>query len=126
MGKPIIMGRKTFESIGKPLPGRKNIILTRDKNYQAEDCIVVHSREEALSSAANNAEVMVIGGAEIYNEFLKSADRIYLTLIHADFDGDIYFPEIERQEWREKDREDFESDDKNPYSYSFITLERLL
>ena len=90
-GKPVIMGRKTFESIGRPLPDRINIIITRDENYKAEGCIVAHSMEEALKAAENHKEAMIIGGSQIYKEFLPKANKMYLTSIDADFEGDAYF-----------------------------------
>lgn len=123
-GKPVIMGRKTFESIGKPLPKRTNIIITRDQKYKSEGCIVVHSTDEALKAAENNKEVMVIGGSQIYKEFLPKANKMYLTLIDEDFDGDIYFPEYKIEEWKETAYEEHEKDAENPYDYTFITLER--
>jgi dihydrofolate reductase len=119
-GKSIIMGRKTYESIGKPLPNRKNIIITRDKNYKAEGCIVVHSAEESLN-AAGDGEVMVIGGAQIYSEFLPRANRMYLTLIEKNFEGDAYFPRYDDKEWKITEKEDHEHDD---FKYSFLTLEK--
>ena len=124
MGKPIIMGRKTFESIGKPLSGRTNIVITHESNYQAQGCIVVHSLKEALEAAQGSEEVMVIGGESVYKEFLPMADKMYLTLIHADFEGDTYFPEYNQAEWNEKERQDFKPDKENPYPYSFVVLER--
>lgn len=120
-GKPVIMGRKTFESIGKPLPNRTNIIITRDKNYMASGCIVVHSVEGALKAAAVGKEVMVIGGAEIYKQFLPRANRLYLTLINEEFEGDAYFPEYNKNEWKEVFREDHED---NGLRYAFVNLER--
>jgi|TARA_Y100000310_G_scaffold344724_2_gene459063 dihydrofolate reductase len=122
-GKTIVMGRKTFESIGKALPNRKNIILTRDENYKAEHCIVVNSIEEALEIAESEEEVMVIGGANIYEQFLPKANRIYLTIIDNDFGGDKYFPEY-GNEWKEIEREEHEADEENKYDYVFLTLER--
>ena len=123
-GKPVIMGRKTFESIGKPLPKRINIIITRDKDYDAQNCTVVHSIDEALEAAKNATEVMVIGGAQIYKEFLPKANRMYLTIIDADFQGDTYFPKYDVTEWEETAYEEHEKDTENPYDYTFITLER--
>ena len=123
-GKPIIMGRKTYESIGKPLPNRTNIILTRDENYKAEGCIVVHSTEEALKAAGNAEEVMIIGGSQIYKEFLPKANRMYLTIVDADFEADTYFPEYKIEEWEETAYEEHERDAENPYNYTYITLER--
>lgn len=123
-GKPVIMGRKTFESIGKPLPDRTNIIITRDTNYKAENCIVVHSTDEALKAAEGNEEVMIIGGAQIYKEFLSKANRIYLTIIDSDFEGDVYFPEYNIEEWEETEYEEHERDADNQYNYTFLILER--
>jgi dihydrofolate reductase len=123
-GKPVLMGRKTFESIGKPLPNRTNIIITRDENYKAEDCVVVHSIDEALKAAGNAEEVMIIGGSQIYKEFLPKANRMYLTVVDADFEGDTYFPEYKIEEWKETSYEEHERDAENPYDYTFITLER--
>ncbi|MAE42886.1 type 3 dihydrofolate reductase [Candidatus Woesearchaeota archaeon] len=124
LGKPIIMGRKTYETIGKPLPNRKNIIITRDQDYKAEGCIVAHSIEESLQSAENAEEVMVIGGAQIYKEFLPKANRIYLTIIDHDFEGDTHFPEYNEEEWQEIEREEHKADEENKYDYVFVTLER--
>lgn len=124
IGKPVIMGRKTCESIGRPLSDRINIILTRDKNFAPEGCIVVHSIEEALEKAVGYEEAMVIGGGEIYKLFLPRANRIYLTLVDHHFDGDTYFPELSRAEWREISHENYGPDEKNPYPYSFDVLER--
>jgi len=124
LGKPIVMGRKTYETIGKPLPNRKNIIITRDQDYKAEGCIVAHSIEESLQSAENAEEVMVIGGANIYKQFLPRTDKIYLTIIEHDFEGDTYFPEYNEDEWKEVEREEHKADEENEYDYVFITLER--
>lgn len=124
MGKPIIMGRKTFESIAHALPGRKNIVMTRDGLFRAEGCHVASSREEALASARGHDEVMVIGGEGIYKEFLPIADRIYLTLIDEEFAGDAFFPELDMARWKETGRTSHEPDAKNEYPYTFITLEK--
>lgn len=128
LGKPVIMGRRTHETIGKPLPERKNIVLTRDEDFRAPGCIVVHSTEEALRKAAEHppagGEIMIIGGGQIYKEFLPLTDRMYLTLIDHEFTGDVYFPEFDWNEWREVKREEHEPDSKNPYKYTFVTLER--
>lgn len=123
-GRPIIMGRKTFESIGRPLPDRKNIVITSDKNFALEGCIVVHSINEALKAAGNAKEVMVIGGGEIYKQFLPMAQRMYITWVDAEFEGNVYFPEFRNDEWEEVEREAHEPDDKNQYPYTFVTLER--
>lgn len=122
-GKPLIMGRKTHESIGRPLPGRKNIVLTGDPNYRAEGCTVVHSAEEALRETEGE-EAMVIGGSAVYRAFLPRADRLYLTLIHREFAGDTFFPEFDRTTWREVERIDVDKDAASGLSYSFVTLEK--
>lgn len=125
MGKPIIMGRKTFESFGaKPLPGRQNIIITRDQDYQAEGCDVVHSIDDALTVATSAEEVMVIGGASFYEQMLPQAQRLYLTFVEADVEGDAWFPEFSLSEWNERKRVDNVADEKNPYAYSFVIYER--
>ncbi|VAW88936.1 Dihydrofolate reductase [hydrothermal vent metagenome] len=124
MGKPILMGRKTYESIGRPLPGRKNIIITHNTSYSAQGCIVVNSIDEALAQTKDDAEVMVIGGASFYQQTLPIAQRIYLTIIHHEFEGDTHFIELDNTTWKEIDRLDYEPDEKNSYPYSFLTLER--
>lgn len=124
INKPVIMGHKTFESIGKPLPNRENIILTLDKDFAPEGCLVAYSIEEALKLAGDVKEVMIIGGVSIYKQFLSFADKMYLTLIDGEFAGDAFFPEFNKNEWQEVVREDNEADEINHYNYSFITLER--
>lgn len=126
-GHPVLMGRKTFISIGKPLPNRANIILTRDKQFSAQDCLVVSHPDAALSMAQelDQDEVFVIGGAEIYRQLLPRVQRLYLTIIHHHFEGDAFFPELNPAEWREKSREKHLADDKNAYDYSFVILERI-
>ncbi|WP_026611121.1 dihydrofolate reductase [Methylocaldum szegediense] len=123
MGKPLIMGRRTHESIGRPLPGRKNIVLTTDRTYTAPGCVVAHSLEDALEEA-NADEVMVIGGSSLYEKLLPTADRLYLTLIHRAFTGDTFFPQIKWDEWTEIERLDVEDDPDSGLSYSFLILER--
>jgi len=132
MGKPIIMGRKTYASIGRPLPGRTSIVLTRSPGFVAEGCVVVHDVDAALRAAASalaadaaDREAMVIGGAEIYRLFLPRANRIQLTRIDATFDGDTQFPVLEESMWTETRREDRAPDERNPYPIAFITLERM-
>jgi len=124
MGKPILMGRKTYESIGRPLPGRTNIIITNNPSYVAEGCHVVNSIEQALTLTEDDAEVMVIGGASFYQQTLPIAQRIYLTIIHHDFEGDAHFVEVDESIWREIERVDCQPDEKNCYPYSFLTLEK--
>lgn len=120
-GSPIVMGRKTFESIGKPLANRRNIIITRNNDYIVEGCEIVSSLEEALLLTNNNC--FIIGGGEIYKQALDITDKIYLTLVHKEFEGDTQFPELDKQ-WAKISRKDFEADDKNQYKYSFIEYER--
>ncbi len=120
-GNSVVMGRKTFESIGKPLPNRRNIIITRNNNYVAEGCDIVSSLEEALLLTNNNC--FIIGGGEIYKQSLDLADKIYLTLVHKEFEGDTQFPELDKK-WAKISRKDFEADEKNEYKYSFIEYEK--
>lgn len=125
MGKPVIMGRKTFESFGaKPLPGRQNIIVTRQMDYQAKGALVVHSVDEAMTVASPNDEIMIIGGASFYEQMLSRANRFYLTIIHHNFEGDTIFPFFDKNKWTEVFREDHDADEKNSYAYSFIILEK--
>lgn len=123
LGKPIIMGRKTYESIGKPLPGRQNIIVTK-QNLVISGCDVVHSAEEALAKAGDVPEVMVIGGAEIYRLFFPMAHCIYQTLVHTELPGETTFLSFDNTEWEETAHEEYFQDKKHAYDYSFITLER--
>ncbi|HPF45412.1 MAG: type 3 dihydrofolate reductase [Alphaproteobacteria bacterium] len=131
MNKPVIMGRKTFESIGKPLPGRLNIVITRDTSFNAEGVITAHSAEMALEVAKSMAEVkglkeiMVIGGAQIYELCLPMADRLYLTRIHAEIEGDTSFPDLNPNDWLEYSRERHKAGEKDSHDYSFIVLDRI-
>lgn len=124
MGKPIMMGRKTHESIGKPLPGRRNIIITHKQNYPAAGCDVFYSVEDALDAVKNEPEVMIIGGANLYAQLLPRAARLYITQIDAEIDGDILFPEVDWTRWRLISEEKFSKDEKNPYAYSFQLWEK--
>lgn len=124
MGKPIIMGRKTYDSIGKPLPGRENIILTRDASFTAEGCTVMHSLNEIFEYCSAHEEIMIMGGATLYAVTLEQADKLYITQVHAEVEGDTWFPDFDITAWHETDRLDFNADDKNDYDYSFIVLER--
>jgi|SRR5450631_1073592 dihydrofolate reductase len=124
-GKSVLMGRKTYESIGKALPGRTNIVLSRSSEFTPSDCTVVRTLEDARIAAGAQSALMVIGGAEIYRRCLPFASRIHLTLIHAQIDGgDTVFAGWRGPEWNESSRERHEADDRNTYAYSFITLER--
>lgn len=125
LGKPIIMGRRTHESIGRPLPGRQNIVVTRNPEYQAEGCDVVNSFEAALTAAQDAEEVMVIGGSHLFAYALDQTDRIYLTVIEHDFEGDVWLPEWDDNAWREVSREHHDPDEKNPCPYRFVVLERV-
>ena len=124
LGKPILMGRKTFESIGSPLPGRVNLVLTRDRAWYAHGVIVVHSVDEALTQAEASAELVAIGGAEIYRLVLPFARRIYLTHVHADVPGDIYFPDFDSTQWADVECSMHPADDEHAYPLTFVTLER--
>ncbi len=131
LGKPIIMGRKTFESIGRPLPGRRNIVISRNAGYRADGVTVVPDLAaaielaEAICHTEGVDEAMVIGGAQIYAQALPRADRLYLTQVHAEVAGDAWFPAVEQQQWRLVAREDFAAEAANPYAYSFIVMDRI-
>jgi len=136
MGKPVIMGRKTHESIGRPLPGRTNIVITRQSDYQADGIVVVNSLQQALDKAedisfvAGHDEVMVIGGAEIYQQALLKADRLYITHVHGDVEGDAFFPQVSWSDWQEVQREDHAADaegteKRNPFDYSFVVYDSI-
>ena len=126
LGKPVLMGRKTYESIGRALPGRTNIVLSRSAEFSPSDCIVVKSLDDARIAAGAQPALMVIGGAEIYRQCLLLASRIHLTLVHAQIEGgDTIFAGWRGGEWNASSRERHEADDRNAYAYSFITLERM-
>lgn len=125
MGHPVIMGRKTFDSVGcKPLKGRRNIIVTRQSGFQALGCEVASTIEEAIQIAGDDPEIFIAGGGEIYRNSLDLADRIYLTRIHHTFEGDTFFPEINTRIWELKSNEDFFADEKNPFNFSFQVWEK--
>lgn len=124
MGKPIVMGRKTYQSIGKPLPGRRNIVITRDAAFSAAGCEVANSIETAMSLTNDDDEVMLIGGASLYQQTIARATRLYITRIHHSFEGDTWFPKIDLREWKTVNREDFDADQSNQYAYSFIKYVR--
>ena len=123
-GKPVIMGRKTFDSIGKPLAGRVNIILTRNSDFNAEGVAIVHSPEEALQLVADQDEIMIIGGESVYGQFLPRASRIYLTRVDSDFDGDSFFPPMDLDSWTEVIRETKEPDEKNAHRHTFFVYDK--
>lgn len=122
--KPIIMGKNTYDSIGRPLPNRLNIVLSREPE-NIPGCVIAHSVEEAIVAAGKSEEIMVIGGASVYKQFMPVAGRLYLTFINHDFEGDAYFPDFDLKDWRELTRADFKADVENPYDYSFVILEKL-
>jgi len=130
MGKPILMGRKTYDSIGKPLPGRTSIVLTRDKNWRAEGVLVGHSLDEVLKLANDDAkktdarEIAIVGGSALFEETLPIAAKIELTEVHASPEGDVLFPKYDRNAWRETRREGPMQGDKDEFAYSVVTLER--
>jgi dihydrofolate reductase len=124
MGKPIVMGRKTWESIGRPLPGRFNIVVTRQPGYAAPGATVVASLDAAMSVTGDVGEICVIGGAEVYRLALPRTGLIHLTRIHATVPADTYFPELDAAQWQEVAREDHPADAKHAYAYSFIELRR--
>ncbi len=124
IGKPILMGRKTHESIGKPLPGRKNIIISRNLNYQSLGCEVFNDSQQALANYANSEELFIIGGASFYESMIDKADCIYLTEIHKNFAGDTYFPKIDLSQWKEIERQTVKDDSQVNFQYSFVKLIR--
>ncbi len=124
VGKPLIMGRRTYESIGRPLPNRTNIVLTRDPAFHPEGVQIARSKEEALALAGDAPEVIVFGGAEVFREFLPEAERIYLTQVDAEVAGDTYF-DFGGTDWRVLSNERHKADERHPYAFNFLTLERI-
>jgi len=125
MGKPIVMGRRTHESIGRPLPGRRNIVLSRLADYQAQGCEVFPTLNAALAALEDCAEVMIVGGAALYAEALPHASTLYVTDVDAAPQGDVYFPEFDRDDWQEIEREQHAADPLNEHPYCFRRLQRL-
>tara|TARA_B100000953_G_scaffold240756_1_gene202415 strand:+ start:4417 stop:4902 length:486 start_codon:yes stop_codon:yes gene_type:complete len=124
MGKPILMGRKTHESIARPLPGRENIILTKNQNYFSEGCVVKNNLDEVFSHCEKVTELMVMGGATLYEQTLDKAEKLYVTEVRASIDGDTFFPEYDPDQWTEIAKDSFKADENNEYDYSFTVLER--
>ena len=124
MGHPIVMGRRTWESIGKPLPGRENIVVTRQADYQAPGCTVVHSLDEAWKAAGDADEVCVIGGTTLFEESLPIADRMHYTEVEADVEGDTFFPPFDRGQWQEREVERHPADERHPYPYRILVMDR--
>ncbi|MGE5583877.1 MAG: dihydrofolate reductase [Bacillota bacterium] len=123
VGHPVIMGRRTFESIGKPLPGRENVVITGNQNYQPDGCLVLHSLEEARRFCSGR-NVFIIGGARVYEQFFPDADKLYITLIGENFAGDAFFPEIDEKRWKLVSKTDGVKDEKNPYRFAFLVYEK--
>lgn len=126
MGKPMLMGRKTFESIGKPLPGRTSVVLTRDPEWHADGVVIVRSLDEALCWAESVPELCAVGGAEIFRLVMPMARRLFLTRIHASIPGDTFFPRPDPREWREVERAEHPADARHAYAMTFLTLDRVV
>lgn len=124
MGKPIVMGRLTWESIGRPLPGRQNIVITRQAGFPADGCDVVASPAAALRAAGDATEIMIIGGSQIYDLFMPKAGRLYVTRVQTEIDGDAFFPAINEADWELVDSESYEASDANEFAFDFRTYER--
>ena len=124
MGHPVLMGRKTYESIGRPLPGRRNLVITRNPAFAAPGCELAHSLQAAIAACSGIAEIFIIGGAELYREALPYAQRLELTEIHADFEGDATFPSYPSEQWRETAREVHDPGAGTPYRYDFVSYVR--
>jgi dihydrofolate reductase len=124
LGKPVVMGRRTFESIGKPLPGRHNIVVTRDAHYRREGVTVVHGVDEAVRSAGDAPEIMIIGGADLFRLFLPGAGRLHLTRVHGDVAGDVHWPGIDEREWRLLESERHDLDERHAHAFTFELWEK--
>lgn len=122
MGKPVVMGRRTWESLGRPLPGRTNIVITRNRSYRAEGAHVVHSLDEAISMVSDHEEAMIIGGANLYAQVLPVADRLYITRVDGVFEGDAWFPELDESRWNTETVVQHDPDHKNRHGYEFVVL----
>ena len=125
LGHHVIMGRKTYESIGRPLPGRASVIVTRQRGYRAPGALVMHSLDEAFAACGGDSEIFVIGGAELYAQVLPRADRLYLTTVDAEITGDTYMPEFESSDWREVSAESFGADERHRYPFRCAVYERI-
>ena len=125
LGKPVVMGRRTYDSIGRLLPGRTNIVVSRRSGLAIEGAVVVHSLDEALQAAGTAPEVVIIGGADIFRQVLPRTDTIHLTRVHARVDGDVFFPELDPSQWREAAVEHHPADERHQYAFTFVTLQRI-
>ena len=126
MGKPIVMGRKTWDSLGRPLPGRQNIVITRQPGFDADGCDVVPYPARALTVVDDAEEIMIIGGGQIYAMFLRPADRVYLTRVHTEVEGDAFFPELDGEQWKRVSAERHDADDANEHAFTFEVYERVV
>ena len=124
VGKPLIMGRRTWESIGRPLPQRTSIVLTRDVGFRCDGCLIARTAEEAMTLAGDVPEVIIFGGAGVFEEFLPRADRIYLTEVDADVGGDTFFPPLDPGDWEVLEAVEHPADERHPYDFSWLTLDR--
>ena len=125
LGKPIVMGRKTFDSIGRPLPGRLNIVISRQPGLEIPGCRVVTSIDEAIAAAQPVPEIVIVGGADIYRQILPRVETIHLTRVHAEIAGDVMFPALQEEEWRESAKEYHAADERHAHAFTFSTLERV-
>ncbi len=123
MGKPVVMGRKTWESLQRPLPGRQNVVITRQRGYAAEGCDIVNHPAAALQATSAADDIMIIGGGRVYEQFLRRADRIYLTRVHTTVEGDVYFPKLD-EDWECVAREDHPADERHEHGFTFEVWER--
>lgn len=124
IGKPLIMGRRTWESIGRPLPQRTSIVLTRDRGFTCDGCLIARTPDEAMKLAGAAPEIIVFGGARVFEDFLPRADRIYLTEVDADVGGDTFFPPLDPSDWEVVEAVEHPADERHPYDFSFLTLDR--
>lgn len=125
LGKPIVMGRKTYDSIGRPLPGRLNVVISRQPGLEIPGCTVVTSIDEAIAAAQPAPEIVIVGGADIYRQVLPQVQVIHLTCVHANVAGDVVFPKLQEHEWREVAKEYHPADERHPHAFTFSTLERV-
>ncbi len=123
MGKPVVMGRKTWESLQRPLPGRQNVVITRQRGYSAEGCDIVNYPAAALQATSAADDIMIIGGGRVYEQFLRRADRIYLTRVHTTVEGDVYFPKLD-EDWERVAEEDHPADERHEHGFTFEVWER--
>jgi dihydrofolate reductase len=124
IGKPLIMGRRTWESIGRPLPQRTSIVLTRDPGFKCDGCLIARTADEAMKLAGDAPEIIIFGGSRVFEDFLPRADRIYLTEVDADVGGDTFFPALDPGDWEVVEAVEHPADERHPYDFSFLTLDR--